>query len=136
MASPDTLATMREQLAAAQADNRALREALVRKNMAIRVLAEESRSYIAWSKQMPFERAIDDAEAESTDMAALSRAPGSDDALREVCERVADVVRARFVDDEDGPQYGIRTRLEIEEAWRMNRAAIVSRILGPEGGKA
>ena len=53
-----------------------LREALVRKNMALRVLCEESRSYIEWSKQMPFERAIDEALAETTDMAALAeRAP-------------------------------------------------------------
>ncbi len=42
-----------------------MHEALVRKNMALRVLAEEAHCYIEFSKQMPFERAIEAAIAET-----------------------------------------------------------------------
>ena len=50
-----------------------LHEALVRKNMALRVLAEESRSYMEFSKSAPFERAIDAAIAECADMPPKQR---------------------------------------------------------------
>lgn len=129
MASTDPLATMREQLAAAQADNRALREALGECNKRLELACGCDGEPTARIENLMYhaERAGSkpwrDTRAVLAARAALSRAPGSDDALREMLAwAVSEGARA----GEEGARTG---RSETNES-------IVSRILGPEGGKA
>ena len=64
-ATVDALGVALRDLAQRAAD---LHGRLVRKNMALRALAEEGRSYMEFSKSAQFERAIEVAIAESSDM--------------------------------------------------------------------
>ena len=125
-------ATLPEVARTLVASNNALRDALVRKNMALRVMVEEAQSFSEFSKFFDLQRAMDAALAECADMAAFNATPAQSLAAHdaEVGLRVAEMALAAALKEADeytGDSASIGCLIQ-----RIEPAAIVERALAAQ----